>query len=141
MLYLALSLSVILLLIANVSVRLCPPKSQVPTGLCIVCAVLGFGCLFHGLFFVNSILVVMAVGACAAAGARPSRVLLASLGMTVAAYVLATITAIAPELEKWSELKEQFPMESMTDRLAKTGTRNHVPKLRSTGLARQTLDD
>src|SRR5262249_23664668 len=112
MLHVALILTGILLLIANLSPRLCGPKSQIPTLLCFLCAVAGFGCLFHPLFGLNSFLVCIAVGACAAAGARPSRILLASLGMTVVAYGVFSIYAITPEIEKWSELKEQFPMES-----------------------------
>jgi hypothetical protein len=118
MLYVALFLTAVLLLVANLSARWCGPRSPVPTVLCIVCVPAGFFCLFHSLFAFNAFLVAIAVGTCAAAGARPSRVLIASVGMTAVAYGLFSIYFIAPEIEEWSELKEEFPMESMSDRLA-----------------------
>src|SRR5215831_16594499 len=125
MIYVALILTGILLLIANVSVRLCGPKNQVPTVLCAVCTALG--CLCYPLFALNSLLVCFAVFGCAAVGARPNRVLLASFGMTVVAYGLFSIVAIAPEIKEWSELKDRYPMESMTDRLAYEQRRTESP--------------
>jgi hypothetical protein len=50
--------------------------------------------------------------------------------MTVVAYGLFAIIAIAPEINEWSELRDQYPMESMADRLSYEERPTQLPAAR-----------
>jgi hypothetical protein len=115
MLYIPLTLSVILLVLVYGAARIYGKGSWAPLTAC--GCVLPIAAFFPAAAW-NVIFVAGAAVGWKLAGFRPLILLLASLGATACAYTFILVGAVQPELHRWAELKDQYPMESLSDRLA-----------------------
>jgi hypothetical protein len=66
----------------------------------------------------NTLLVAIGATFCWMGGARPRRFVVSSLVATGTAYAIFTCCFVVPELVEWNRLKQDYPLESLAERLA-----------------------